>query len=170
MGKYHAIMEGKTVTVYRQSDCASDSKVGTLYSGEVFTFIGEHKGYFGHYEVRYLNKNGVYDGGFIDTGLGFGNLAFSGKKVTNNKLGTCYRFKLRKDLKLYNPDKSFYTNLHAGDFVFTKGATAGESNELNMHICGFQRDGGVITSRNAFVRLDYTGGSMFAKNFCLYKA
>lgn len=81
MGKYHAIMEGKTVTVYRQSDCASDSKVGTLYSGEVFTFIGEHKGYFGHYEVRYLNKNGAYDGGFIDTGLGFGNLAFSGKQV-----------------------------------------------------------------------------------------
>lgn len=50
---YHAIIEGSSLTVYRQSDCASNSKIGTLYSGEVFTFIKEHNGYFGHYEIRF---------------------------------------------------------------------------------------------------------------------
>ena len=46
---YHAILEGSNLSVYRQSDCASDSKIGTLYNGEVFTLIGEHNGYFGNY-------------------------------------------------------------------------------------------------------------------------
>ena len=32
---YHAIIEGSSLTVYRQSDFASNSKIGTLYSGEV---------------------------------------------------------------------------------------------------------------------------------------
>ncbi len=50
---YHAILESSNISVYRQSDCASDSQVGTLYNGEVFTFIKEHNGYFGHYEIRF---------------------------------------------------------------------------------------------------------------------
>ena len=32
---YHAILESSNISVYRQSDCASDSQVGTLYNGEV---------------------------------------------------------------------------------------------------------------------------------------
>ena len=72
---YHAILESSNISVYRQSDCASDSQVGTLYNGEVFTFIKEHNGYFGHYEIRFLTSSGEYANGFIDTGSGFGNLA-----------------------------------------------------------------------------------------------
>lgn len=173
MGRYHAVMEGKTVTVYRQSDCAKDSKVGTIYSGEVFTFIGEHQGYSGHYEVRFLDRNGIYGRGFIETSLGYGNLAFYGKKVTDNKLGTCYRFMLRKDLNVVdtsgNPLKGV-KKLSKGDYVYTKGATAGKSENANMYICGYKKGQGAVTACDAFVTLDYTGGSMIAKNFCLYKA
>lgn len=169
---YHAIIEGSSLSVYRQSDCASDSKVGTLYNGEVFTLIREHNGYFGHYEVRFLTSSGQYANGYIDTGSGFGNLAYSGKSVTESNLGssTCYRFKLRKALNLVKPNGSLLTSLSKDDYVYTRGATAGASNPANMYICGYKKGTGSVTSCDAFVTLDYTVGSMFAKNFCLYKA
>lgn len=171
---YHAIIEGSSLSVYRQSDCASDSKVGTLYNGEVFTLIGEHNGYFGHYEVRFLNSSGQYANGYIDTGSGFGNLAYSGKSVTESNLGSspCYRFKLRTSLDLVPPDNpnKVIESLNEGDYVYTRGATAGASNPANMYICGYKKGTGSVTSCDAFVTLDYTVGSMFAKNFCLYKA
>lgn len=169
---YHAIIEGSNLTVYRQSDCASDSNIGTLYSGEVFTLVKEHNGYFGHYEIRFLNSNKQYSNGYINTGSGFGNLAYSGQSVTESNLGSssCYRFKLRKGLKLVKPNGSSLTSLSAGDYVYTRGATAGSSNLSNMYICGYKKGSSSVTSCDAFVTLDYTGGSMFAKNFCLYKA
>ena len=55
---YHAINEGSSITVYRVAACTSDEVIGTLYSGEVFTVIGEHQGYFGNYEIRFLDSNG----------------------------------------------------------------------------------------------------------------
>lgn len=168
---YHAIIEGSSLSVYRQSDCASDSKVGTLYNGEVFTLIKEHNGYFGNYEIRFLNSSGKYANGYIDTGSGFGNLAYSGTSVTERNLGSaCYRFKLRKALKLVTPKGASLLSLSAGDYVYTRGATAGASNPANMYICGYKHGGDPVTACDAFVTLDYTGGSMFAKNFCIYKA
>ena len=169
---YHAIIEGSSLTVYRQSDCASNSKIGTLYSGEVFTFIKEHNGYFGHYEIRFLNSNGQYGIGFIDIGSVFGNLAYSGQSVTESNLGSspCYRFKLRKGLNVVKPNASPLTSLNAGEYVYTRGATAGSSNPANMYICGYKKSSGAVTPCDAFVTLDYTSGSMFARNFCLYKA
>lgn len=169
---YHAIIEGSSLSVYRQSDCASDSKVGTLYNGEVFTLIKEHNGYVGNYEIRFLNSSGNYTNGYIDTGSGFGNLAYSGQSVTVSSLGTssCYRFKLRKALNLVKPNGDPLTSLSAGDYVYTRGATAGATNPSNMYICGYKKGTNAVTSCDAFVTLDYTSGSMFAKNFCLYKA
>ena len=169
---YHAILESSNISVYRQSDCASDSQVGTLYNGEVITFIKEHNGYFGHYEIRFLTSSGEYANGFIDTGSGFGNLAYSGQSVTESNLGStkCYRFKLRKALNVVKTNGTSLTSLSAGDYVYTRGATAGASNPRNMYICGYKKGSGSVTSCDAFVTLDYTGGSMFSRNFCLYKA
>ena len=97
---YHAINEGSSITVYRIAGCPSDEIIGTLYNGEVFTVIGEHQGYGGNYEIRYLDSNGNYRIAFIDSGQ-YGNLAYSGKRVTESALGNaCYRFKLRKSLKV----------------------------------------------------------------------
>lgn len=166
---YHAILERSNISVYRQSDCASDSQVGTLYNGEVFTFIKEHNGYFGHYEIRFLNSSGQYANGYIDTGSGFGNLAFSGQSATVGST-KCYRFKLRKDLEVVQPNSEHLESLSAGDYVYTQGATAGSTNPRNMYICGYKKGTADITPCDAFVTLDYTGGSMFSKNFCLYKA
>ena len=100
---YHAINENSQISVYRQSDCAKDSKVGTLYVGEVFVIIGVTTGYLNVNEVRFLNSTRQFANGFIDSGR-YGNLAFSGKSVSISKLGgTCYRFKLRKALSVvYN--------------------------------------------------------------------
>lgn len=139
---YHAILESSNISVYRQSDCASDSQVGTLYNGEVFTFIKEHNGYFGHYEIRFLTSSGEYANGFIDTGSGFGNLAYSGQSVTESNLGStkCYRFKLRKALNVVKTNGTSLTSLSAGDYVYTRGATAGASNPRNMYICGYKKD------------------------------
>lgn len=168
---YHAVIESSGLTVYRQSDCASNSDVGKLYNGEVFTLIREHNGYMGHYEIRFLTSNGQYANGYINTGSGFGNLAFYGKSVTESKLGSspCYRFKLRKKLNVVTTGNSFLATVPAGGYVYTRGATAGSANPANMYICGYTDENNKIIPCDAFVTLDYTGGSMFAKNFCLYK-
>ena len=131
---YHAINEGSNITVYRIAGCPSDEIVGTLYNGEVFTVVGEHQGYLGNYEIRYLNSNGSYSLGFIDDGQ-YGNLAYSGMKVTESALGNaCYRFKLRKSLKVVNSNGGAHTTLNAGDYVYTRGATCGASTKENMYM------------------------------------
>lgn len=167
---YHAINEGSNITVYRIAGCPSDEIVGTLYNGEVFTVVGEHQGYLGNYEIRYLNSNGSYSLGFIDDGQ-YGNLAYSGMKVTESALGNaCYRFKLRKSLKVVNSNGGAHTTLNAGDYVYTRGATCGASTKENMYIIGYKKGSAAVTSFTGFVTLDYTGGSMFSKDFCIYKA
>lgn len=167
---YHAINEGSSITVYRAAACNSDEAIGTLYSGEVFTVIGEHQGYFGNYEIRYLDSNGSYRMAFIDSGQ-YGNLAYSGTRVTESALGSaCYRFKLRKGLKIVTSNGNSHTTLSAGDYVYTRGATCGESTPANMYIIGYKKGSAAVTSFTGFVTLDYSGGSMFSKNFCLYKA
>lgn len=169
---YHAINEKSNLTVYSRSNCPSDSKIGTLYNGEVFTLVQEHNGYFGHYEIRFLNSSGQYSMGYIDTGSGFGNLAYSGQSVSEQNLGStsCYRFKVRKDLPVVNANNDYLFSLVKDDYIYTRGATAGSVNRANMYICGYKSRGGAIIPCDAFVTLDYTGGSMFSKNFCIYKA
>lgn len=167
---YHAINEGGNVTVFSRSSCDSESVYGTLYNGEVFTFIKEHNGYFGNYEIRFLNSNGGYGIGYINTGQ-YGNLAYSGKSVTESALGSsCYRFMLRRGLNVVSTSGSKTTSLSAGDYVYTRSATAGETNPANMHIIGYKKGSNKVTAYNGFVTLDYSGGSMFSKNFCLQKA
>jgi len=167
---YHAINEGEKITVYRVSACTSDEVIGTLYSGEVFTLIGEHQGYFGNYEIKYLDSNGKYGTAFINSGK-YGNLAYSGTRVTESVLGSaCYRFKLRKRLKVVTTKGKYETTLNDGDYVYTRGATCGESNSANMYIIGYKKGSAAVTSFTGFVTLEYPGGSMFSKNFCLYKA
>jgi hypothetical protein len=166
---YHAINEGSNITVYGRSSCESESKSGTLYNGEVFTFIKEHNGYLGNYEIRFLNSSGGYGIGFINTGQ-YGNLAYSGTSVTESALGAaCYRFKLRRALNVVSTSGSAYTSLNAGDYVYTRGATAGESNPANMYIIGYKKGSNSVTAYTGFVTLNYSGGSMFASNFCLQK-
>lgn len=167
---YHAINEGSSIPVYWQSSCASDSHCGTIYNGEVFTFVKEHNGYFGNYEIRFLNSNGGYTTGFINEGK-YGNLVYSGTKVTESALGSsaCYRFKLRKSLTVVSSSGNYKTTLNAGDYVYTRSATAGESNKSNMHIVGYKKGASSITSYTGFVTLDYSSGSMYSKNFCLQK-
>lgn len=166
---YHAINEGGVIPVYQWSSCASESQVGNLYNGEVFTFLKEHSGYLGHYEIRFLNSEGKYANGFINTGQ-YGNLVYSGTRVTVPEIGStaCYRFKLRRTLSVVYGSGSHRTTLYEGDYVFSRSATAGDSNYENMHIVGYQR-GSTITAFDGFVTLDYESGSMFATNFCLAK-
>lgn len=167
---YHAINEGSSITVYRVAACTNDEVIGTLYNGEVFTLIGEHQGYFGNYEIKYLDSNGTYRSAYIDSGQ-YGNLAYSGTRVTESVLGSaCYRFKLRKSLKVVTSNGSSHTTLSAGDYVYTRGATCGASNSANMYIIGYKKGAAAVRSFDGFITLDYLGGSMFSKNFCLYKA
>ncbi len=167
---YHAINENSQISVYRQSDCAKDSKVGTLYVGEVFVIIGVTTGYLNVNEVRFLNSTRQFANGFIDSGR-YGNLAFSGKSVSISKLGgTCYRFKLRKALSVVYNNGNHKESLSAGDYVYTNDAYCGSSNPRNMHIVGYKKGTADIKAFSGFVTLDYTSGSMFASNFCLYKA
>lgn len=166
---YHAINEGSNITVYRTSDCPDHEVIGSLYNGEVFTFIAEHQGYFGHYEIRYLDNTGTYRIAFIQSGQ-YGNLAYSGRRVTESVLGSsaCYRFRLRKSLRVVSSNGSLHTTLNAGDYVYTRGATAGSGNPANMYIIGYKKGSANVVNYSGFVTLDYSGGSMFSRNFCLY--
>ncbi len=163
---YHAINEGSNIPVYWQSICTDDALLGTLYNGEVFTFIKESS-YLGNYEIRFLSSEGAYRTGFINEGQ-YGNLVFSGTKCNISNIGSCYRFKLRKALNVVNNDGKHHISLSAGDYVYSKSATAGASNKANMGICGYKHNGST-SAFDGFVTLDYTGGSMFATNFCLQK-
>lgn len=166
---YHAINEGGAIPVYWNA--ALDTSFydpGTLYNGEVCTVIGRaHE--FAYPEVKYLNKDGKYVTGFVQTDANLGNLAYSGKSVNVSALGgTCYRFKLRKSLKVVTTGGNAYTTLSAGDYIYTNGATCGESTPANMYIIGYKKGTAAVKSFKGFVTLDYTNGSMFASNFCLY--
>lgn len=164
--RYHAINEGSNIPVYWQSICTDDTLVGTLYNGEVFTFI-EETSYLGNYEIRFLCQDGLYVIGFINEGQ-YGNLAYSGTKCNINGIGSCYRFKLRRDLSVVKNNGDPHINLIAGDYIYSKSATAGSSNNANMGISGYKHNNS-ITTFNGFITLDYTGGSMFDTNFCLQK-
>ncbi len=164
---YHAINEGSTIPVYSQSICDESTRHGTLYNGEVFTYIGRHNGYQNVFEIRFRSSNGLYVTGFILDTAQFGNLAYSGVKITDSTLGTCYRFKLRSALDIVMPNGTKKLTLRTGSYVYTTSATCGESNKSNMYIIGYKEVGKLVTSFNGFVTLDYTGGSMFSSNFCI---
>lgn len=166
---YHAINESSNITVYSRSSCDSESVYGTLYNGEVFTFIKEHNGYLDNYEIRFLSSSGGYSIGYINTGQ-YGNLAYSGERVTEEILEcTCYRFRLRTSLKVVSSTGGNRTILYAGDYIYTRSATAGESNPENMHIIGYKKGIKDVISYSGFLTLDYTVGSTFSENFCIYK-
>lgn len=167
MARYHAIVNGGTIPVYGQSDCNPSTRKGELYNGEVFTCLGETSGYMGVDQVKFLDPNGKYSNGWIETGS-YGNLVYSGTKQNMSSLGTCYCFRLRRSLEIVSTSNGHKTNLAAGNMVYSVGATAGQSDPRNMAIIGYNQNGKIV-KYNGFVKLDYTGGSMFAKNFCLKK-
>ena len=113
--EYHAINEGSNIPVYWQSICTDDALLGTLYNGEVFTFIKESN-YLGNYEIRFLSSEGAYRTGFINEGQ-YGNLVFSGAKCNITAIGSCYRFKLRKALNVVGNDGNYQIKLNAGNYV-----------------------------------------------------
>lgn len=165
---YHAINEGGQIPVYCWSSCAAESKKGTLYNAEVFTALGYHSGYLNVMQIKYLNSNGTYDSGFIDSGQ-YGNLVYSGTKIYSSTLGkNMYRFKLNKSLKIVSPSGSIQTTLASGSYIYSVGATCGQSTPQNMAVVGYVPAGRTfITFYEGFVTLDYTYGSMFNKKFCI---
>lgn len=167
MARNHVVNEGSAIPVYAWSSLNEDSRAGTLYNGEVFTLLEEHSGYQGVYEIRYLNSSGAYTTGFI-LGTAGGNLAYYGTRSNLSTVGACYCFKLNTDLDLVNNLNRYVDTLSAGDYVYTKSATAGASNPLNMGICSYRRLGGSLITFDGFLTLDYTkSGSMINKNFCI---
>lgn len=160
---YQSINEKGAMTVYAQSDCAEDSKSGVLYNGECFTYIGD-TGYVGNYKIKFRNKNGQYVTGFFHDYMP-GNLIYSGKRVTLFD-ETCYQFKLRQALALVDNKNNYVETLAAGDSIFSKSGTAGQTNPANMKICAYQKSV-VVVQYDGFIRLDFTKGSMLASSFCL---
>lgn len=167
MARYHAIVNGGTIPVYAHSDCDPTFKAGDLYNGEVFTYLGVTTGYNDVYEVRFLDPNNKYRSGFIHTGS-YGNLAYSGLKTSISGIGSCYYFTLRRSLNVVTNSGAHKTTLPKGSKVYTKTATAGESNPANMKIVGYNING-KVTVFDGFVTLNYVYGSMLASNFCLMK-
>ena len=107
---------------------------------------------------RFINS---YDGSY-------GNLAYSGTLQNMTNLGSCYCFRLRHGLNIVDGNNNYVTSLAAGNMVYTKSATAGESDEKNMSIIAYNQNGKIV-SGNYFIKLNYAYGSMFASNFCLMK-
>lgn len=136
---YHAIVEGYTIPAYSQSICTENALCGNLYNGEVFTFIKEHSGYLENYEVRFHTSSEGYSIGHINTGK-YGNLVYSGTMITESKLDNkkSYRFKLRESLDVVNSAGKLQTNLSKEDYVYSRSATADESNKENMHIVSYK--------------------------------
>lgn len=160
----HVVYEGSLTNVYRQSDL-NGYTIGTLTPGECFTYIG----CIGpNPEIYFRNSSGQYTKGFIGNHF-FGDLAYYGISASINGVGSCYRFKLRHAANVLNPNGSHVATLHAGDYVFTQGAIAGQSNPLNMHIVAYKKDG-TLKIHNGFLTLSYTNGSMLNSNFCIMPA
>ena len=77
MARYHMIVNSGTIPVYRRSDCSGPC--GELYPGEVFVNLGVTTGYLNVNEVRFIDPDGRYTLGFINSYDGrYGNLAYSG--------------------------------------------------------------------------------------------
>lgn len=168
MARYHMVNEVGKIPVYKQSDLAEESRIGTLYNNEVFTLLEQHSGYRGVYEIRYLDSSGKYSLGFIFGQTGYSNLVYFGTKSHLNLVGDCYCFKLNQNLILVDNSNNQKVRLSKGDFVYTKSATAGASNPLNMGICCYRKAGSSAVKFDGFLRLNYElGGSMFNKNFCI---
>ena len=106
-------MNGGTIPVYSRSDCPASAHSGDLYYGEVFTDLGVTTGYTNVHEIRYLNPSGQYVGGFIQD-TGYGNLMYSGTLQNMTSLGTCYAFRLRRNLSIVNNYNGYHLTLGAG--------------------------------------------------------
>ncbi len=167
MARYHAIVNGGTIPVYSRSDCPASAHSGDLYYGEVFTDLGVTTGYTNVHEIRYLNPSGQYVGGFIQD-TGYGNLMYSGTLQNMTSLGTCYAFRLRRNLSIVNNYNGYHLTLGAGNIIYTTTGAAGAADPKNMEIIGYNNYGNIV-QYNGFVKLEYIYGSMFATNFCLYK-
>lgn len=167
MARYHMIVNSGTIPVYRRSDCSGPC--GELYPGEVFVNLGVTTGYLNVNEVRFIDPDGRYTLGFINSYDGsYGNLAYSGTLQNMTNLGSCYCFRLRHGLNIVDGNNNYVTSLAAGNIVYTKSATAGASDEKNMSIIAYNQNGKIV-SGNYFIKLNYAYGSMFASNFCLMK-
>ena len=73
MARYHMIVNSGTIPVYRRSDCSGPC--GELYPGEVFVNLGVTTGYLNVNEVRFIDPDGRYTLGFINSYDGsYGNI------------------------------------------------------------------------------------------------
>lgn len=114
MARYHMIVNSGTIPVYRRSDCSGPC--GELYPGEVFVNLGVTTGYLNVNEVRFIDPDGRYTLGFINSYDGsYGNLAYSGTLQNMTNLGSCYCFRLRHGLNIVDGNNNYVTSLAAGN-------------------------------------------------------
>ena len=168
--KTHMVNSGPSLKVYRTSNCPSDEVIGTIYYDECFIYISKHSGYNTDYIV-FRNSSGQYSTGYLEQqmankyGYALHNYGFLSSNIENER---SYRFKLREPLNVVNNSGTVVVRLNAGDCVYLKSSTAGESNPQNVSIVGYRKNGDDIPYEG-FVTLNYASGSMIKSNFFLYK-
>ena len=166
----HVVNESSIKNVYWMSSCNPESQIGKLYIGEVFTFRKRNVGYANVKEICFRNSEGKYVEGFIDQPT-YGSLHLYGNKVNEDKLGSCYRFKLRSSLVVVDDSNNIKSVLAVGDYIYTTSSTCGQTEPRNLKIIGYRKSGASTVAFNGFVKLNYeANGSMLAKNFCIYKS
>ena len=163
--RYHAIVTGGTIPVYRISSCPSSEVIGELYNNEVFIDLGITTGYTNVHEVRFLNPSGKFTGGFIKSGT-YENLMYHGV-YSSIAQGKGYRFTSRKTLNIVNNSNTRIDTINAGEDEYTNSGIAGASDPQNMKIYAYKPANGTVIGVDGFVKLNYTYGSMFGSTFCL---
>lgn len=111
MARYHMIVNSGTIPVYRRSDCSGPC--GELYPGEVFVNLGVTTGYLNVNEVRFIDPDGRYTLGFINSYDGsYGNLAYSGTLTKYDKLmDLAIVSRLRHGLNIVDGNNNYVTSL-----------------------------------------------------------
>src|SRR5699024_7363861 len=109
--RYHAIVTGGTIPIYRISSCHSSEVIGELYNNDVFIDLGITTGYTNVHEVRFLNPSGKFTGGFIKSGT-YENLMYHGV-YSSIAQGKGYRFTSRKTLNIVNNSNTRIDTINA---------------------------------------------------------
>ncbi len=166
---YHAINKGGLRTVYSNNYLSETIEFplspGKLYSGECFIVLGPVSSVNSTLQIYFRNSSGELVLGFIEPS-NVENMIYSGVKVNSSVVGTNYRFKLRRDLSIVDKNNYVQFVLKAGNYIYTNTGTAGSTQNENLAINAYKKDG-KITYYNGFVRLHYSAGSMLSSNFDL---
>lgn len=172
---YHVINEGGTIPVYRglylDDELYYNEPYGKLYNGECFVYRGYEDG-TPNPSVLFRKSDGTVGRGYVSLGDidgNYGNLMYYGTKVSSNKVGTNYRFKLRRGATVVKDDGSWEADLNAEDYVYSNTGSCGSTNPENFGINAYKKKNGDVKYVSGFVTLQYSRGSMFATNFDLIK-